>query len=236
MKRVTMMFYELLTATSLSIKATQNHINQNLLEELISLEYQQLEKLQSIQQNIESLQLGPFHSGMACLEDAKKEHRTDKERSELVLQAKQHFITSFGTYEAKSNKNLNDYYVLGYIQSYIGLSWLLLGGILDFNDWLIKSKTNLDHSLELHKIENNRLREHQNYLYEIFKEKENKHYDPSLIFKPSWNSVLKADNEWLAANETWHKHNWFGNDIKSYRDFVNQSLELLEKGKIQSKQ
>lgn len=75
------------------MKVRQDYVNQQLLEEVVNLQNQQIQKLDLLQQSVESLQLGGFHSGVACLTAASKEHRTKEEQYDLVIQAKQyHFI------------------------------------------------------------------------------------------------------------------------------------------------
>ncbi|WP_316569237.1 hypothetical protein [Neobacillus sp. YIM B06451] len=222
------MFNELLTALGLAIRATQNHINQNLLKELVNLEKQQGQVLESLHHNIEALQIGPFHSGMACLWDAKKEHRTNRERYELVQQAKQHFITSLGIYEAKPYKNYKDLFVLGYIQSYIAVSWALLGKVEDSKDWLSLSKESLQDSLSQQNELINNLR----------KEAEKQDFDvewsimggaslPAIVRPFAGKSVQNKIDKSRKTREELNTTIAFKRNTEEYANFINQSLDIL---------
>lgn len=212
------MFGPILTA----LKLRQEYVNTKLISELVDLQKQQSE---SLQQNIASLQIGPFHSGMACLTDAKKEHRTHKERYELVQQAKQHFITSLGIYEGKAYKDFNDYFALGYIKSYIAFSWALLGKTIDARDWLVESHKTLDTAYELVNGERERLIQISDSLKNKYYEKES---DP-LNFKFT---VDRAYKQYQIAFDNFTDHLSIFIQIRDYRQFVQQALEVIEKEEL----
>nr|WP_309098567.1 hypothetical protein [Fredinandcohnia onubensis] len=222
------MYSELLTAISLAVKLSQNQINQHLLNELLVVEKRQADKLASIHQSIETLQIGPFYSGMTFLQDAKKEHRTDKERYELIQQAKQHFISSLGMYEAKSTKDYKDLFILGYIQSYVGLSWALLGGTIDSEDWLTLSKKSLDDSLDQQKEIIDKL---DQQIKSIHSEVEWSLLGGASI--PIIGRPLLAKSIQDKAKKGKHTKNEldtmvaFKKNTEDYENFVNQSLEML---------
>jgi hypothetical protein len=221
------MFASILAA----LRLRQEYINSQLISELVNLEKQQTEKLDSLQQNIESLQIGPFHSGMACLADAKKEHRTHKERYELVQQAKQHFITSLGIYEGKTYKDFNDYFALGYIKSYIAFSWALLNKRTDARDWLIESKDTLNLAYELQKVEGEKLDQIAESLYDEYKSKDLKRSTDPLSFVTR-GSIERAFNRWSIASDKYSSHLKIAIQIDDYRKFVQQAIEIIEKEEL----
>lgn len=110
-----------------------------LVSKMQLLEKQQYEMFDMFVNEIQALQHGPFHVGITYLDDARKEHRTFLERNSLLKKAKDEFIRARGNLQGKRTRTAFDDYFIGFIESYISITWLMLEKPYDAEEWMEKS-------------------------------------------------------------------------------------------------
>lgn len=120
-----------------------------IVNKLISLEQEQAKLFDMFANEIKAIQEGPFYTGLTYLEEAAAEHRTKKEELTMLKSASEQFIKAYGIQRAKLRKTAFDVHFIGFIQSYISITWLMLDSPKDALNWMEKSVESLQKGQEL---------------------------------------------------------------------------------------
>lgn len=124
-----------------------------VISQLVSVERKQDELFDMFEDAVSALQEGPFHAGIAFLEEAAMTHKSKKQERELLEKALYTFVEAYGIQRAKKKPSPLDVYFAGYIQSYIGITYLLTKSPIDAYNWLTKSTETLSVSQQLLKAD-----------------------------------------------------------------------------------
>ena len=120
-----------------------------MVNKLISLEREQAKLFDMFANEIKAIQEGPFYTGLTYLEEAAEEHRTKKDEMKMVKSALEQFIKAYGIQRAKLKKTAFDIHFIGFIQSYISITWLMLNSPKDALNWMEKSIVSLQKGQKL---------------------------------------------------------------------------------------
>lgn len=124
-----------------------------MISQLVSVERKQEELFDIFEREVAAIQEGPFHAGLVYLEEAAMIHKSKKQEKELLEKALHTFIEAYGIQRAKKKPSPLDVYFAGYIQSYIGITYLLTKSPIDAHNWLTKSTETLSTSQQLFKAD-----------------------------------------------------------------------------------
>lgn len=122
---------------------------QAVIGQLVSVERKQVELFDMFEDAVSALQEGPFHAGLVYVEEAAMAHKSKKQERELLEKALHTFVEAYGIQRAKKKPSPLDVYFSGYIQSYIGITYLLIKSPIDAYNWLTKSTETLNASQKL---------------------------------------------------------------------------------------
>ena len=140
----------LISAALTSFKIYKGSVEKKeIVDKLISLEQEQAKLFDMFANEIKAIQEGPFYTGLTYLEEAAAGHRSKKEELMMLKSASEQFIKAYGIQRAKLKKTAFDVHFIGFIQSYICITWLMLDSPKDALNWMEKSVESLQKGQEL---------------------------------------------------------------------------------------
>ncbi|MFC7685774.1 hypothetical protein [Ureibacillus sp. GCM10028918] len=122
-----------------------------IVNKLIKLEAEQTRLFDMFANEIKAIQDGPFYVGLTYLEEAREDHRDAKDSKRMLKDALQEFIKAYGIQRAKIRKTAFDIHFMGFVQSYISITWLMLDSPKDAQNWIEKSIVALQEGQRLFK-------------------------------------------------------------------------------------
>lgn len=123
-----------------SIKSIKSNAERKkMINELLHLQKEQLAQLNALSKQVETLQKGPFFTGILCLEDASAQSRTYTEEKEHLNKAVDEFRRALGISLAKEEANVEEQ---AYIQMFLAFTWLLLGSKNDARKYFLDAQKN----------------------------------------------------------------------------------------------
>ncbi|MFJ8235033.1 hypothetical protein ACIQ34_04705 [Ureibacillus sp. NPDC094379] len=197
-----------------------------LINKMNTLEENQVSIYQLFENEIKALQQGPFETGMLYLQDAKKEHRTEKDAEQLIEQARKEFMSSCGILKGKKDMLPIDLHYLGVTQSYVAMCWLMLNKPLDAQDYIEDSiKTLNDAEIKF--------REENQVISNVISSIEQSEYNYLDLLKKGeiktiWNRYTEADG----YNEQKKKLPRYRSKLENYRKALGETstykAEMIE--------
>ena len=130
-------------------KKKEKFFRDEVINKLVKLESEQTRMFNMFADEIRAIQDGPFYTGLTYLEHARNEHRSLDDSEEMLKNALKEFINAFGIQRAKTKNTAFDVHFQGFLQSYISITWLLLGSPNDAKIWIDKSISSLQEGQKL---------------------------------------------------------------------------------------
>lgn len=120
-----------------------------ILKELLKLEKEQENIFSTLKEETRIIQQSSFYAGLIYLEEASEVHRDSENQKELIKAALYEFLRAYGVQQAKTEKTTFDMNFSGFVQSYIGITYLLLNLQKDALKWIDRSLATLGNTHRL---------------------------------------------------------------------------------------